>query len=114
MADDKVEVEGPGNAPSRGAQVVLTGEAQTAARGGLADSIEGNTLAMKAMQADGTVADGSTVDGSTLTGEPAADVVVATEGKPDGDMPAAPGTTRVEVRAPQEAPKPAASKSAKK
>jgi hypothetical protein len=69
-----VHVEG--GSPSRGAQVILTGEAQDAARGGLAGDIEGNTLAKRALEADGTVADGTTPDGSTLTGKPPADVVV--------------------------------------
>ena len=98
-AEPTVTVEG--GAPSRGAQVILTGEAQTAARGGLAGDIEGNTIAKRAMEADGTVADGSTPDGSTLTGKPAADVPVTEDGKAGGTVPAAPGTTRVEATNPE-------------
>lgn len=96
---DTVHVEG--GSPSRGAQVILTGEAQTAARGGLAGDIEGNTLAKRALEADGTVADGTTPDGSTLTGKPAADIAVTEEAKPGGETPAEPGTTRVESTNPQ-------------
>ena len=61
---DTVHVEG--GSPSRGAQVILTGEGRDAARGGLAGDIEGNTLAKRALEADGTIADGTTPDGSTL------------------------------------------------
>jgi hypothetical protein len=101
MADEpEVKIEGPSN-PSRGAQVRLTGEAQTAARGGLGGSIEENTVAKEALEADGTVADGYSVDGSTRTGKPPADVVVTAEHEPGGDEPAAEGTTRVEVEDPQ-------------
>ena len=96
-----VKVEGP-IYPSRGAQVILTGEALTAARGGAGGSIEDNTIVKKALEADGTVADGSTPDGSTLTGKPAPDVVVTAEGKPQGDVPAAAGTTRVEHSTPDD------------
>lgn len=53
--------------PARGAQVALTGDAQAAARGELAGDIEGNTLAKKAMEAEGVVADGSTPDGTPAT-----------------------------------------------
>lgn len=91
---DPVVVDGP-QYPSRGAQVRLTGQAQTAARGGLAGDIEGNTIAKKALEADGTVADGTTPDGSTRTGKPAPDVVVTEEARPGGTTPAEEGTTRV-------------------
>ena len=97
--DDTVHVEG--GSPSRGAQVILTGEAQTAARGGLAGDIEGNTIAKKALEADGTVADGSTPDGSTLTGKPAADIPVTESAEAGGTVPAEPGTTRIESTNPQ-------------
>ena len=115
MADDKVVVQGPGN-PSRGAQVRLTGEAQEAARGGLAADIEGNTIAKRALEADGTIADGYSVDGSTITGKPAPDVVVTTEGEPGGEVPAEEGTTRIEVEEPilREPDKPKAATKAKK
>lgn len=108
MADPKVKLEGE-RRPSRGAQVRLTGEAQTAARGGLGGDIEENTLAKKALEADGTVADGSTPDGSTLTGKPPADAVVTTEAKPAGEVPAEEGTTRIEAQPlpePEDPPKP--------
>jgi hypothetical protein len=95
------EVHVAGGSPSRGAQVILTGEAQDAARGGLAGDLEGNTLAKRALEADGTVADGTTPDGSTLTGKPAADVAVTEEAKPGGETPAEPGSTRVESSNPQ-------------
>jgi len=97
--DDKVKVEGPGQ-PSRGAQVILTGEAQTAARGGLAADLDGNTIAKRALEADGTVADGYGVDGSTTSDKPPADVVVTEEGKASGEVPAAEGT-RVQVEEPE-------------
>jgi hypothetical protein len=95
-AADEPTVQVEGGSPSRGAQVILTGEAQTAARGGLAGDLEGNTLAKRALEADGTVADGTTPDGSTLTGKPPADVVVTEQAEPSGAQPAEPGTTRVE------------------
>jgi hypothetical protein len=96
---DTVKVEG--GHPSRGAQVILTGEAVTAARGGLAGSIEENTLAKEALEADGTVADGYSPDGSTRTGKPAADIAVTEEAKPSGEVPAEPGSTRVESTNPE-------------
>lgn len=99
MPEDKVKVEGPKH-PSRGAQVILTGEAQDAARGGMGDDIEQNTIVKKALEADGTVADGTTVDGSTLTGKPAPDVVVTEEAEAGGEVPAQEGTTRIEVEEP--------------
>lgn len=74
MTEEKTPTA-PGN-PSRGAQVVVTGEAQTAARGGVGGDIETNTLHKRALEARGDQADGSTADGSTLTGEPPPDVVV--------------------------------------
>ena len=97
--EDTVHVEG--GSPSRGAQVILSGQAQTAARGGLAGDLEGNTLAKRALEADGTVADGSTPDGSTLTGKPPADVVVTEEAKAGGEKPAEEGSTRVKATNPQ-------------
>lgn len=65
----------PFRVPSRGAQVVVDGEAKTAARGGAGASIEENTNFKKGLEAEGVVADGSTPDGSTLTGTPAPDTV---------------------------------------
>lgn len=98
-ADEQVKVTGP-QFPSRGAQVILTGEAQAAARGGMGGDIEQNTAVKRALEADGTVADGSTPDGSTRTGRPAPDVVVTQEAKASGETPAEEGTTRVEVQDP--------------
>jgi hypothetical protein len=103
MPEDRVKLEGE-RLPSRGAQVRLSGQAVTAARGGLGGSIEENTLAKEAMEADGTVADGYTVDGTTRTGKPPADVVVTEEHKPGGVEPAAEGTTRVEAPPKPDAP----------
>jgi hypothetical protein len=106
MAENTLKVEGP-RVNTRGAQVVLTGEAIEAARGGFPGDIEGNTLVKKALEADGTVADGSTPDGSTLTGKPAPDAVVTTEAIPAGETPATEGTTRVEANPkPKSAEKP--------
>ena len=106
---EAVQVEGPAP-PSRGAQVRLTGEARDAARGGVSQTLEGNTLAKEALEADGSVADGLSPDGSTRTGKPAADPVVTEQGQPSGQEPAAAGSTRVEStdpaqEGPQEAPK---------
>lgn len=94
--EDKVTVEGQ-RAPTRGAQVVLTGEAQEAARGGYPGDIEGNTLVKRALEADGTVPDGYGPDGSAAD-KPAADAVVTEGGEPGGSVPAAAGSTRVEVK----------------
>ena len=99
MADEKVEVSGPRTA-TRGAQVRLTGDAQEAARGGMGGDIVDNTLAKRTMEADGAVPDGLSPDGSTVTGAPPPDEVVTTEGEPGGQVPAAEGTTRVEVKDP--------------
>jgi len=98
-----VVVEGQ-RVPTRGAQVILTGEAQEAARGGFPGDIEGNTLVKRALEADGTVPDGYGEDG----GKAAADVVVTEGGKPGGAVPAQEGSTRVKVeeaKVPDQAPK---------
>jgi len=93
MADEpKVKVQGE-RVPSRGAQVILTGEAQDAARGGMGPDIADNVVVKEALEADGTIADGYSVDGSTRTGKPAPDVVV----EADGEVPAEEGSTRVEA-----------------
>lgn len=99
-----VKVEGEMK-PTRGAQVILSGDAQTAARGGFPGDIEGNTVVKKALEADGTVADGSTPDGTTITGKPPADVVVTEQAKASGETPAEAGTTRIDVKPPPPAPK---------
>jgi hypothetical protein len=53
----------PGIAPlGQGAQVVLTGDAQAAARGGTHDDIQSNTVARDAAIAGGHVAEGATAD----------------------------------------------------
>lgn len=111
-----VKVEGK-KAPTRGAQVRLTGEAQEAARGGFPGDIEGNTLVKHALEADGSVPDGYTPDGSTRDGKPAPDVVVTEGGETPGEIPAKPGGTRVQVqepkvpdRAPSPSPPPGAPK----
>lgn len=62
--------------PGRGAQVILDGAAQTAARGGAAPDMAGNLAVKEALEGSGEVADGTTPDGSTLTGKPAPDVAV--------------------------------------
>lgn len=113
MADEQappVTVEGQ-MAPTRGAQVRLTGDAVIAARGGFPGDIEGNTVVKQALEADGTVADGYTPDGTTRTGKPPVDGVATVQGEPGGEAPAASGTTRVEVKEPNTAtaePPPAA------
>ncbi len=99
MAEEKVEVSGPRTA-TRGAQVRITGEATEAARGGMGDDIVANTLAKKALEADGTVPDGLTPDGTTRTGKPPADSVTTEGGEPGGAVQAKEGTTRVEVKEP--------------
>lgn len=96
---DKVVVEGPRSA-TRGAQVRITGDAQEAARGGLAGDFEGNVRAKQAMEARGEVPDGLTADGTTRTGAPPPDEVVTTKGEPSGDIPAKPAEN-VEVKRPQ-------------
>ncbi len=60
----------PATATGRGAQVVLDGDAQAAARGAYATTMRGNAAAKVALELAGIYADGSTPDGSTLTGAP--------------------------------------------
>jgi hypothetical protein len=67
----------PATATGRGAQVILTTDAQAAARGGTAATLEGNTAIKRALELAGYAADGSTPDGTTLTGAPAYDPVIA-------------------------------------
>ena len=64
----------------RGAQVILDGAAQDAARGVAAPTLLGNVAAMAALELAGIAADGSTPDGSTFTGIPAEDIVSAPGG----------------------------------
>lgn len=105
MAEEKVQVAGPRTA-TRGAQVRITGEAQEAARGGMGGDIVDNLVAKRALEADGSVPDGLSPDGTTQSGAPPADEVVTREGEPSGEVPAAEGTTRVEVKEPAAAPDP--------
>jgi hypothetical protein len=93
--DGNLTVPGP-RPVSRGAQVILTGEAQAAARGGLSSTLEGNTLAKQKLENEGLVADGYGPDGSTSTGKPPADPVVTEQGDPVGEVPAT-GDTQVNV-----------------
>ncbi len=58
----------PATATGRGAQVILDGDAQAAARGAYAATMDGNAGRMAALELAGTVPDGSTADGSTSTG----------------------------------------------
>jgi hypothetical protein len=67
----------PATATGRGAQVLLTGAAQAAARGAAAPTMQGNLDAMSALMIAGYVADGTTPDGTTRTGQPAYDEVIA-------------------------------------
>lgn len=62
-----------------GAQVVLDGIARTAARGGAAGDIMGNTVIRDAAIAAGQAADGTTPDGSTPDGRLPPDVVTQHE-----------------------------------
>lgn len=55
-------------AAGRGAQVVLDGDAQAAARGGKGDSQWANWEVKRALELAGLVADGSTPNGTTVTG----------------------------------------------
>lgn len=58
-----------------GAQVVLDGLARTAARGGAAGDVTGNTLVRDLAVAAGAAGDGTTPDGSTPDGRLPPDVV---------------------------------------
>ena len=60
-----------------GAQVVLTGEARAAARGGHAGSMQGNMDVKRKAEIAGKVADGFSADGTSVTGERQADDLLA-------------------------------------
>ena len=60
-----------------GAQVVLTGEARAAARGGLSDNIQGNLDSKRKLELEGEVADGMSADGTSVTGKRQADDLLA-------------------------------------
>lgn len=66
----------------RGAQVILTGTQQSAARGVVGPEITVNLETKRVLEFAGTVADGTTLDGSTKTGLPAVDVGVVALGVP--------------------------------
>jgi hypothetical protein len=63
----------PATATGRGAQVILTGDAQDAARGAAATTMRGNADAIRQLALAGDVATGYGPDGTTLTGAPATD-----------------------------------------
>jgi hypothetical protein len=67
----------PATATGRGAQVILTGQAQAAARGAAAPTMAANLEVIRSLIASGVLADGTKPDGTTLTGQPAYDVVIA-------------------------------------
>src|SRR5262245_4668353 len=56
----------PATPNGRGAQVILSGDAQAAARGGYAPTFEANTEAMRLTLQAGMTGDGSRPDGSTV------------------------------------------------
>jgi hypothetical protein len=69
-----------------GAQVVLTGAARAAARGGLADSQPANVDAKRKLEISGEVADGFSADGTSVTGKRQADDLLAEKtDNPAGD-----------------------------
>lgn len=61
----------------RGAQVILDGTAQAAARGAVAHDMDANVIAKRGLELAGTAPDGTTPDGSTSTGIAAKDGVLA-------------------------------------
>jgi hypothetical protein len=69
-----------------GAQVVLTGEARAAARGGLHGSQQENVDAKRKLEIEGEVADGHSADGTSVTGKRQADDLLAEKtDNPAGD-----------------------------
>ena len=70
--------------PGRGAQVILAGDAQKAARGAAASSIEGNREAKRTLEAAGLVADGTTAGGDSRSGAPPLDPHLTPNGAGDG------------------------------
>jgi hypothetical protein len=68
----------PATATGRGAQVILDGDAQRAARGAYANSYVANAMYLDSLARSGAVADGMTTpDGTTRTGTAASDYIVA-------------------------------------
>lgn len=70
------------SAAGRGAQVILTGADQVAARGAFAPSIEGNTDVKRVRELFGLSSDGSTPDGSARNGAPALSLTTTSGRKP--------------------------------
>ena len=70
--------------PGRGAQVILAGDAQKAARGAAAPSIEGNREAKRTLEAAGVVSDGTTAAGDSRSGAPPLDPHLTPNGAGDG------------------------------
>jgi lysophospholipase L1-like esterase len=66
----------PATATGRGAQVILDGDAQKAARGAYAPTYGGNAARLADLQRSGAVADGLSPDGTTRTGGGAEDYLV--------------------------------------
>jgi hypothetical protein len=67
----------PATATGRGAQVILDGDAQKAARGAYAPTYVGNAARLADLQRTGAVADGAaTQDGTTRSGMPASDYLL--------------------------------------
>ena len=91
-----------------GAQVVLTGEARAAARGGAMDSMQGNMDMKRKLEISGEVADGMSADGTSVTGKRQADDLLAEKtDNPAGeknDVKVAEGNSAVEPQGAQGTP----------
>jgi lysophospholipase L1-like esterase len=69
----------PATATGRGAQVILDGDAQRAARGAYANSYVANAMYLDSLARSGAVADGiTTPDGTTRSGTAASDYLIGT------------------------------------
>ncbi len=82
-----------GEHQEHGVQVVLSREASAAARGAVADSIQGNIEAKRKLEVSGEQADGQSTDGTSVTGKRQRDDVMAEKtddpaGPPTGVKPA--------------------------
>jgi lysophospholipase L1-like esterase len=66
----------PATATGRGAQVILDGDAQKAARGAFGNSYAANAMYLDSLQRSGVVADGFSPDGTTRSGGAAEDYLV--------------------------------------
>ena len=91
-----------------GAQVVLTGEARAAARGGLHATQKENVDHKRNLEIKGEVADGFSADGSSVTGKRQADDLLAektdTATGPKHDVQVAEGNTAVDPAGKQGTP----------